>query len=1755
MWCHEPVSVLKEYCDTIKIYIFWPLLFQRGNGSLIARLHPCVEPKNFHDCELSLEKLQHIELMEEVTDLVKKVVNDTFFIGNLLRIGYKIENKVLAIEEAVNWMRFVGGMTLLTKLGSLENCWPMLSIFFTEYKYHITKVVTENYDLLEEFNTPDCAGCTEQGEMMKIKGNEEFSKDRFDLAIIYYTRAIEYRPENHLLYGNRALCFLRTGQLRSALGDGKRATILKSTWPKGHYRYCDALSLLGEYDWALKANLKAQELCKNNPEGLKDLIQQCLKFQKQIDELQGKPSRRGGRRRSRNNATAEASQVTIDLKNILEKQFSQSTRAAHQDFVTLMKLLRGLIQDGYTALMDHRCRCAVQAFTHLLNGLDPQKIKQMNLAMINYVLVVYGLGLSLLGIGKPEELAEAEKQFRRILSLYPSEGLDCLAYCGIGSVYLKKNRFAEALVHFQTARNVIGRLPGVLTWPTSNVIIEESQPSKLKELLEKFIEECKFPPEPEGICSYHQHCPSVKIQIYISDPDFKGFIRLLCSQICKVEFHMNCWKKLKALNFGDKQDKDFLNTECLTPDCQGVICKITVINCKGRIKCEFEHKVIKEKFPPRPILKQKCSSLGKLKEKEEKKLMRKLQKEEAIQLAKQRQEEDLRESTPPKTEKKATENVCQFLGDRILECIKQHSEKIKSGILNTSLFMKELLSWKVLSTDDYTTCFSSRNFLSEAVDFVIQHLIKENNKVKTRIFLFVLNELKDMDPDLATWVGKLDSFGLTAAVPFLTRHEVSFKDLDFTTISFLWNDKYGQKLSSISGKKFEYFCEPTASKEARCLIWLLEDHREKFPMLQSALDEFFDILDSSCTVLRKQDNDDMKFVSTKVKNKGKKKKPKDLKPMLVGSGTTSIIKSLKSETVTKGGNNKGSSSSSGPFTVPEHLQKDVEEFETYYQKKQEQQNRDHTAQNKMSETNPKQRCSTLYDYFCEYLEDNGPLDVRNKVFSDEYQFFPEETQQIVQKAGGLKEFLLRCPRFVVIDNCIALKKVTTRIKRKGKKKIIKEEVDGLAHIDDDMYLPYFMSLNPDAKEFTPESTSSSAPVSEENMPEAASIDTPNSAGKDEKPALASESFSRLVSEDGELKWVPCDSPQPISGATSHMNISSEMSKSGSEDMKHNYWTQSQMATGYCTYIPFQAYDITQIPPAYINVLPSVPQYAGIYTPLANISEYQLQRGIPVVPSFVPHGSPDPNTGACFEGHPVNAENASDSQTSCETQIQQDSLVTSAKPHCSVDEAGPALREPSGHSGHGGEPASKEEGSGIRNTAVKARLPSQAAAVQVSWSVAHQEVNTDPYDRFETEPGDISRIEKEYRKLQEQLENAYENFEQTRFKGLAAIRDLEESVKRNTEQSEISKAELEWFTQDLEKETKKWQQQKKENQEKLKALKKKVKRLHNANETCTQKNDEKDEEHGLQLDESLEIRNTFANEKAKLEESIKKGKENYENARERFIDAEVSVLECWKEIHVWNLEVTQAKGESYIEFLKKHTSYVDPALVEAVLNEWEMYFSWTKEELETADSRLEEKVEEAKSGAPIVEIDRMISRPGFENYRPESSGSDGKKIADTDASVPPEQGPAEQSEVARLLACAKKVVQEAQSKQSPMADQKSRAGRSNQSLKKPFNSIIEHLAAVFPGYSSSELAGFVKKVRTKTSLLGLSIDETVGRVIEHILAEQKKKPNSGADQRTSEPSPAAPATKSSGGQPPVPARAPPRAQGRRREEGSAVCVFT
>uniref|UniRef100_A0A674KGN7 TTC3/DZIP3-like helical domain-containing protein n=1 Tax=Terrapene triunguis TaxID=2587831 RepID=A0A674KGN7_9SAUR len=162
----------------------------------------------------------------------------------------------------------------------------------------------------------------------------------------------------------------------------------------------------------------------------------------------------------------------------------------------------------------------------------------------------------------------------------------------------------------------------------------------------------------------------------------------------------------------------------------------------------------------------------------------------------------------------------------------------------------------------------------------------------------------------------------------------------------------------------------------------------------------------------------------------------------------------------------------------------------------------------------------------------------------------------------------------------------------------------------------------------------------------------------------------------------------------------------------------------------------------------------------------------------------------------------------------------------------------------------------------------------------------PFYPFETQQGDILRMEKEHQVLHEQLKEAKEKYEQLQWRSSEETSVLEEQLKKRVEENKITQRELDWFHQDLEMEVKKWQQEKKENQEKLKATKNTSKKLADTNEMYLRNIDEKDKQYTVYLGKFLEISNKFANEKVQLEELIKKSKDNYQECIKRAVAAEV-----------------------------------------------------------------------------------------------------------------------------------------------------------------------------------------------------------------------------------------------------------------------------
>ncbi|NXR14666.1 TTC3 ligase, partial [Semnornis frantzii] len=101
-----------------------------------------------------------------------------------------------------------------------------------------------------------------------------------------------------------------------------------------------------------------------------------------------------------------------------------------------------------------------------------------------------------------------------------------------------------------------------------------------------------------------------------------------------------------------------------------------------------------------------------------------------------------------------------------------------------------------------------------------------------------------------------------------------------------------------------------------------------------------------------------------------------------------------------------------PFAIPECLRVQTEEFE---------------AVSGYSNSNNYQRKSdqtreVLYEYFFELLEHHGPMELNDKLLVEEYECFPEEVRKIAEDEGGLKSFLLKSARFIMVDNLIALRK-------------------------------------------------------------------------------------------------------------------------------------------------------------------------------------------------------------------------------------------------------------------------------------------------------------------------------------------------------------------------------------------------------------------------------------------------------------------------------------------------------------------------------------------------------------------------------------------------------------------------------------------------------------------------------------------------------------------------------------------------------------
>ncbi|XP_046717290.1 E3 ubiquitin-protein ligase TTC3 isoform X2 [Silurus meridionalis] len=1627
-WSRIKPELRREAGHLMHISMFWwhILYRQQDNHSTTAWAVDMGFLDSNVSNDLSLKKLQKIEILELILDTVEKSLAGTDperRARELIMISMSLRMEDDGLMRAVSWLSESGPPGLSRKilqLGSKHIRLQVLEFVFSEYSRFIQVMSCSKNRMFKELSLDPEPWCLQKSEEMKNKGNDQFQKRKYDVALKWYTKAIKYHPNNHILYGNRALCFIRCEKYLKAMADGKRAILLQRDWAKGHYRFCDALFFYGAKDKAVESNITAQSYCSADPEGMRDLQQQYSRFMMEISEsrTEGKQkkteAKKGSSKRPETSCGIDPTSQHVDpdkapeaahnsdsaenkkaedtkqeepsgttltdpqiednfeepksdmgdrkmkkaVSSIPEKQSvknKQPPAAEKPQSISISSEVCGktqfcaAVRDAHTALSDQRCRNAEQSFSEALRILGTTGTKDLGVSELDRTLLVYGYATALIEIGQPEELAEAQRQFEK-LSTSANRTFQSLVHYGLGKVFLKENKFSNAKDEFWKAILMVQRqiMPGKLTWPTTKVTVKETCPDYLKERLEWYIETCKFPPKPDAVC---RHCLGQAI-IYFTDPDFKGFIRLSCCQRCKVEYHMNCWKKFKSASFSDKSEKDFLQNLCFTPDCTGTICHIVIFDSTGLIKCEFKSPISKSKIPGVRV-KQKCTSLKKLKSKEERKLRRK-QERMAISLTQNEMNNLKIEDETEKETDKASFKDCVVYGDRVLHQIDKNRDLFNDERHNFSSMQESLRPWIKLDEDK-----GHENILKDRVEpkvlrEIVDLLLERKNRVWARLFLHDLSSCQDVKPKVHEWAQQLNNAGLKAAEKFISQFGDELEKLDFSSLL-----EFPPLRDIFHNKDFtvEYLRQATP-QDKRLFIWTLEEYRDHYPSCLTILDDYFE-MDSICLVLKKTEKDDHLSSVYKSKNKNRKKKQKEPKSVLLLSG----IKRDEEEDFFTEEDSLVLLDSDDPFSVPVYLREQVAEFEGQYVN-----SRYFNHYKRFIDNDPDPTQETLYDYFAQILEEHGPLEVSDPLLVGQLQHFPPEAQQKIEAAGGLKHFLQGSLRFVMFNNSVGLTSHSV---------CFQHNMDEDASISDNF--PFnncsmdiskakgSCHLNPSAKEFLPQSNHSSL-VDCESYDLATCPDLPN-------PYV-------MVSPDFSYGFGPHVEPGTV--------------KLGVQE--------SQYHDDFVNVPLFEAFSSDA---SYINF------------------------------------------------------NEDSSSPKCKT--------VSVQTH-----------------------------SGNRDTRDDVAI------------------NTEPYEQFEKNRGDMTQTEKINIKFEKRIQMMRENLNALQNKTKESYSVLDDEVKEINHHIEISNKELTLFQQKLEDEVRKDQQEKRDHQEKLKSLKGEIKELVDFQDSFSKLIQEKNMEYQEELEQLFAKSNQWAAEKMSLEDEIKKHRDLCAKASGRSLAGQVSILKNRREHGLRGLRKYLSGGKAILKHLTERSHTYPPTSLSSIIEAWKLSIQEVEEKIIRTERQYEEQLELVKKGTslsslPAFDIPSPPAPPCVPAFLHPLSNQHSVlqqlplHHAQPHTTYGVQQHPARpQTHMA---------VNTHHAVHTPPAASEVVAASAPSSVSAPaqppqplivFERIVDRLSAMFPHYSRSVLTKFIQEVRSMNggTLSMLKYEELINRAAQLILDHQE-----------------------------------------------------
>ncbi|XP_057676906.1 E3 ubiquitin-protein ligase TTC3 isoform X1 [Corythoichthys intestinalis] len=1081
-WSHIPLDVKLDSGHYMRLNTYWlPLLLRQDTISEMFVWGASIGLVNADDpTDLNLRTVRKIEALEGILKAIDIGTCTKERTSKFIRINTSFTERMhAAVDEALLWLE-------KTKIVRIDACirelsqrrrttYAVLRHVFKEFVAYIFKMTKDLKKTVEVLKAKSPENIQAASELLKRQGNELFMEENYQEAVNAYTKAINFVPQNHIFFGNRALCYFRWKKYLEAAIDGKRAILIEPLWPKGHYRFCEALFMLGELQWAMCANTAARKVCMND----RDLEQQHEKFVTEMARLKAMPQKKkqSGAGRPRNiSSPAESprkshhstktgpgnrsSRVETtsakgfdngshnknnDEGNDMNKGAGETSKkhtkpvkekATHaatkeqlntgstnskeiEDLLKEMVLpnaaesevqkqitkhhevFRCLIKDACKALR-YQARLEVQnGFKKVFDLQGSSTLQEIgfSLSELEMQLLLYGHVRTLLTIGKPQEVAEVHKVLEKIES-YKGKDIQYLVYYTYGILYRDETKYPVALEHFQDSLQMVNKItPRKLTWPLTKEIIKETDWKYFKKILEDCIKSCKYPPRPIAVCRC-ENCLGSWKNMYITDSEFKGFVQLMCSQKCLIEYHIACWKAFKPASF-EKSEKP-----CLTPDCSGIISCVKIFDQEGEVKHVLN---TNQTTPKKAKVNQKPARVKKMKEKKHLK-----RENDDKQITEKKRSVDVKMQVAKNcTTEQTQQNAWLLYRDRVLLQISQMMQLLRQETgLTVSAVSAGLRPW--LELDSARGNHLAGKMLNweeerlETLEQAVELLLERKNRVWARVFIHLLSNTLDVNLELSQWAGRLNDADLKAAKSFVERNTDHLDELDLTPLLTFVPLKEMTCPNLFSSNELIDFVKQAPPHEMRLFIWTLEEHRDVYVSSNVLLDEYFDMIDGHCAVLKKSNQNNF---PASVRNRGRKKKSKESKGVVVWPG---IQNSAEEEWDQE--DPIYFLDPSEPFRIPRYLQAQVANFEDQYNRT------NHTNFKKFLDNNPDPTEENLYDYFAQILEEHGPLLVDDPLLHGEIENFPLVALTKIQKAGGVERFLEESLRFINIGGRIGLAK-------------------------------------------------------------------------------------------------------------------------------------------------------------------------------------------------------------------------------------------------------------------------------------------------------------------------------------------------------------------------------------------------------------------------------------------------------------------------------------------------------------------------------------------------------------------------------------------------------------------------------------------------------------------------------------------------------------------------------------------------------------